>query len=173
MSVDSTTDSPNNDFDTSIAVIGMACRFPGAPDLEAFRDLLINGREGIRFYSAEELAAFGVSENLIKDSRFVPASGELPGADEFDAEFFGVSPREAAFMDPQHRLFLECCHRALEDGALDPAVRGSSIGVYASCGLNTYLHNVLAGSLDLMTIDGVERLAGNDKDFWRHGSRTS
>ena len=165
MSVDSTTDSPNNDFDTSIAVIGMACRFPGAPDLEAFRDLLINGREGIRFYSAEELAAFGVSENLIKDSRFVPASGELPGADEFDAEFFGVSPREAAFMDPQHRLFLECCHRALEDGALDPAVRGSSIGVYASCGLNTYLHNVLAGSLDLMTIDGVERLAGNDKDF--------
>src|SRR6185369_14550519 len=97
-----------------IAVIGMAGRFPGADDVEAFWRNLRDGVESIRFFTDAELLAAGVDPRRFRDSSYLPASGFLPGIENFDAEFFGFPPREALITDPQHRLFLECTWTALE-----------------------------------------------------------
>ena len=90
-----------------IAVIGMACRFPGADDVESFWRNVRDGVESIRFFTDEELLARGVSAETLADPHYVKASAEISNADGFDAAFFGYTPREAAETDPQHRLFLE------------------------------------------------------------------
>ena len=147
-----------------IAVIGMAGRFPGAPSVDDLWRRLRAGEEMITFLSDEELLASGVEPSLLKDPTYVRAAGVIDGADEVDAAFFGLSPREADLMDPQHRLFLEHAWHALEDAGYDPARFGGRIGLYAGVGVNTYLHH--AG------VERVQALAGryqafiaNDKDF--------
>src|SRR5215831_18957600 len=91
-----------------IAIIGMAGRFPGAPDVEQFWRNLQNGVEAISFFTDEELKASGVDPALVDDKNYVKARGMLESPESFDAQFFGVSPREAEIIDPQHRVFLEC-----------------------------------------------------------------
>ena len=81
--------------DEQVAVIGLACRLPGAEDESAYWDLIRTGRCAIQRYSLDDLAREGVSANLLNHPDFVPASGYLPHADEFDAGFFGMSPKEA------------------------------------------------------------------------------
>ncbi len=76
---------------------------------------LVAGREGIRFFSAEELIAAGVDPELVARPDYVKAKGILGNVDQFDAAFFGLNPREVELMDPQHRIFLECAWEALED----------------------------------------------------------
>src|SRR5262245_3643052 len=94
--------------ENAIAIIGMACRFPGAPDVESFWRNLRDGVESVRFFSDEELSATGVPPELLQDERYVKACATLDGVELFDAPFFGMTPREAEITDPQHRLFLEC-----------------------------------------------------------------
>jgi amino acid adenylation domain-containing protein len=149
---------------TEIAIVGMAGRFPGAPSVEEFWRRLRAGDECITFLSDEELAASGVAPELLADPAYVRAAGVIDGPDEFDAAFFGFSPREAELMDPQHRVFLECSWHALEDAGYDPGRFAGRIGLYAGVGVNTYLHH--AG------VERVQALAGryqafiaNDKDF--------
>ena len=94
----------------------MAGRFPGAQNVDALWENLKNGVESIRRFSNEELEL--LSEETT-DPNFVAARGLLDDVDLFDARFFGVQPREAELMDPQHRIFLECAWEALEHGARD------------------------------------------------------
>jgi len=94
-----------------IAIIGMAGRFPKARDVEEYWKNLCLGVEGISFFSNEELEGIAVPKDK---SRYVKARGIFEGADAFDAAFFGINPREAEIMDPQHRLFLESAWEALE-----------------------------------------------------------
>jgi acyl transferase domain-containing protein len=103
-----------NDIEDGIAIIGGACRVPGASDLDAFWHNLVSGVDAIRTYTDAELRAAGVDEALLTDPRYVRAAGHLDGIDLFDAEFFGYEPAEAALIDPQHRLFLEEAWTALE-----------------------------------------------------------
>jgi len=127
-----------------VAVVGMAGRFPGAEDLDAFWRNLRAGVRSIRRFGDEELAAAGVPRRERGAPGYVPASGVLEGAELFDAAFFGVTPREAAVMNPQQRVFLECAWEALERaGYASGTVRGR-VGVFASEGHNRYLLDVLS-----------------------------
>src|SRR5215216_4502055 len=94
------------------AVIGMACRFPGCFSPQAFWSALKDGRLLVSDFSREELSAAGTSNDFLADDRFVRSYGFLEGTDLFDPAFFGIPKREADILDPQHRVFLECCVEA-------------------------------------------------------------
>ncbi|WP_197523200.1 type I polyketide synthase [Actinokineospora pegani] len=148
-----------------VAVVGLACRFPGAPDADRFWRNLRDGVESITVAPRERLVAGGVSPALLANPDFVPAQGVLADADLFDADFFGVNPREAALMDPQHRVLLECAWAALEDAALDPRHAPGPVGVWAGSYYNTYLDN-LAGHIDPDDTAGVfARNIANESDY--------
>src|SRR5688500_7787142 len=89
-----------------ITIIGRASRFPGAPCVDALWENLKAGVESISRFSEEEMRAAGVDEATLADPAYVPATGWLPDAADFDAAFFGFAPREAESTDPQHRVFL-------------------------------------------------------------------
>jgi acyl transferase domain-containing protein/acyl carrier protein len=129
-----------------IAIVGLACRFPGAPDAAAYWELLRAGRDQVTevppdrwdwraWYDPDPAA--GRKTN----SRW---GGFLDGLAEFDAGFFNISPREARLIDPQQRLFLEVCWEALEDAGYDPAgLAGTRTGVFAGCSNNGYAQRIL------------------------------
>ncbi|MBL0899448.1 MAG: hypothetical protein IBJ17_12225, partial [Reyranella sp.] len=124
---------PENDG----AIIGLAGRFPGDDDVAQFWQNVRNGTTSIsRFTEAELEDSFDAS--VRNDPNFVAARPILKDVDKFDAEFFGMLPREAALTDPQHRLMLECAWAALEDAGYDPAKYPGSIGVFAGSSMNTY-----------------------------------
>ncbi|MEV6694947.1 amino acid adenylation domain-containing protein [Micromonospora sp. NPDC051196] len=106
------------DTGTRIAVIGMAGRFPDAPDLDTFWQNLVQGLESVR------------PQPVPEGANYVHAFAPLTDADCFDSDYFGISPREAMIIDPQHRLFLECAVEVLEDAGEDPERFSGRIGVY-------------------------------------------
>lgn len=121
-----------------IAVIGMSGRFPGANDLDTFWENLVNGVESITFYSERELEELGVDPGLIKNPGFVKTRGGLiEEGDFFDAHFFGYSTSEAEALNPQTRLFHECCWEALEDAGYNPWTYSGNIGIYGG-GRNSF-----------------------------------
>jgi amino acid adenylation domain-containing protein len=127
-----------------IAIIGMAGRFPGAPDVAAFQANLLGGHDSISHFSEAELED-RFSEQERADPSFVRARGIVEDVEAFDAAFFGMKPREAALTDPQHRVFLEICWQAFEDAGYDPAKIEGAVGVFAGASMNTYfLHNLAA-----------------------------
>jgi acyl transferase domain-containing protein len=152
-----------------IAIIGMAGRFPGAPNLDVFWQNLKNGVESITRFSDDEIEA---SKSLRETPGYVRARAIIDGVDQFDADFFGLQPREAQYTDPQHRLLLETAWEALENAGVDPAQFDGPIGVFAGCSQNTYLlHNLasnpgfLAEYLASQQMGAHPALLGNDKDF--------
>ena len=151
---------------TAIAIIGMAGRFPGARNLEQFWQNLRNGTESLRNFSDEELLAAGVDPRALENPAYVKAGTHLDDAALFDAGFFGVSPREAEVMDPQHRAFLECSWEALEDSGYDSDTYAGSIAVFAGSSMNTYATNNLLANADVLaSAGGYQAMIGNDKDF--------
>ena len=116
--------------DLDVAVIGMACRFPGADGVEAFWQNLREGVESVTFFSDEELMKAGVSRAVLDDPAYVRAGAVLSDVETFDARFFGYTAREAQVLDPQHRLFLETSWEALERAGYDPERYQGSIGVF-------------------------------------------
>ncbi len=151
---------------TSIAVVGMAGRFPGARNLSEFWRNLRDGVESIEVLSDENLIAAGATAAELANPDYVKASAILDDIDRFDASFFGLSPHDAAIMDPQHRLFLECAWEALENAGWSADGFAGRIGVYAGSGMNTYLiHNLLTNA-ELVANAGLFLLkqTGNDKD---------
>ncbi|GAA2460458.1 non-ribosomal peptide synthetase/type I polyketide synthase [Streptomyces macrosporus] len=111
-----------------VAVIGMSMRFPGARSASEFWANLRDGVESVSVFPGRGT-----------DPGHVPVGGVLDDIEGFDADFFGVNPREASLTDPAHRLFLECCHQALEEGGY-AAAPGARIGVFAGSGMNLYDH---------------------------------
>src|SRR3989441_4155482 len=152
---------------SSIAIVGMAGRFPGARDVRQFWNNLRNGVESIRRLSDEELLAAGVRPEDIANPDYVKAAPILDGIDQFDAPFFGFSPRDASIMDPQHRHFLECAWEALENAGHPPDSFDGSVGVFGGCGMGAYFAFNLLSNRDLLEKEGVFLLrhTGNDKDF--------
>ncbi|MDX3696410.1 beta-ketoacyl synthase N-terminal-like domain-containing protein [Streptomyces europaeiscabiei] len=121
------------DTEESVAIVGMACRYPGSADVSALWENLKKGTDGISRFALTELTAAGVAESVARHPDYVPARGVLPGGDLFDWSLFGYSPGEAARMDPQQRVFLETAFTALEDAGLDTRRADTWIGVYAGC----------------------------------------
>lgn len=130
----------NKKANADIAIIGMAGRFPGAKNIKEFWDLLVEGREGTSFFTADEIDA-SIPSSIKNDPAYVKARGVIDGADEFDAAFFGFNPRSVELMDPQQRIFLQIAWEALEStGYLSQKYNGS-VGVFAGTGYNTYYTN--------------------------------
>jgi amino acid adenylation domain-containing protein len=151
---------------TDIALIGMAGRFPGARNLDAYWRNLRDGVESITFLDEEELLAHGVPREALRAPNYIRAASVLDGYDRFDAPFFGYNAREAAILDPQQRLFLESSWAALEDAGHTPGSFGGSIGVYAASNLSTYLMtNLIAGRGLPPGGDSLELVIANDKDY--------
>ncbi len=158
--------SPTQSIPQGVAVVGLSGRFPGAPDVARLWENLRAGVEAITFFSDEELLATGVDPALLADPSYVKARGVLDGIDRFDAAFFGLTPREAEVMDPQHRLLLECAWEALEDAAYDPDRYPGRIAVYAGSGTSHYLLSNLLPNADLMARLGMMQvMLLNDRDF--------
>jgi natural product biosynthesis luciferase-like monooxygenase protein/amino acid adenylation domain-containing protein len=149
----------------AIAVVGIAGRFPRASDLAAFWQNLWDGKDGISFFSEEELLAAGVDRALLADPAFVRGRAVLENPGFFDATFFGFNPREAEITNPQHRLFLECCWQALEDAGYDPGPYPGAIGVFASASMNSYLLRVYSHPQLLHQVGGYRAQIANDREF--------
>src|SRR5258707_3353962 len=152
--------------DLSIAIVGMAGRFPGAANVEQYWSNLAAGVESIRFFAPDELEASVTGVPDLEDPSFVRAGGVLDGVEDFDAAFFDFNPRDAEITDPQQRVFLECCWEALERAGYDPETFAGAIGVFAGAGMNTYfLNNVLAHPEVFRALAPHQILIGVDKDY--------
>ncbi len=149
-----------------IAIVGMAGRFPGAKDVDAFWDLLKSGVEAVTFFTDEELAESGVAPELIRDPNYVKSRAIIEDEDKFDARFFDFFPREAEMMDPQHRLFLETAWLALENAGYHADNFDGLIGLFGGVSLNTYLYSFLMSQSGMISsAEGYQLSIGNDKDF--------
>ncbi len=152
---------------TEIAIVGAAGRFPGARSLTEYWELLREGRESIRSLTAAELEAAGVPEALRAHAQYVKSAAVLDDIGWWDAKFWGFSPKDAAIMDPQHRLFLECAYEALEHAGIAPDQAPGRVGVYAGVGMGSWFQRTLLNNQALMDDVGLflVRHTGNDKDF--------
>ncbi|NTY61313.1 type I polyketide synthase [Mycolicibacterium sphagni] len=137
--------------DEPIAIIAVACRFPGSPDADAYWDVLSGGVDAIREIPEDR---FDVDEFYDPDQQmpgkiYTRNGGYLDSVDGFDPEFFGISPREAVWIDPQQRLMLEIAWEGLERAGYAPsAVRGSRTGVFVGVGANEYSHLLSGESVE-------------------------
>jgi amino acid adenylation domain-containing protein len=154
-----------------VAIIGMAGRFPGAKSVSEFWRNQLAGIESISHFRLEELEVADAAR-LTKLPNYVAARSTLQDIDLFDADFFGIYPREAELMDPQHRIMLESCWQALEDAGYDPAQFAGPIGVYAGMSITGYLLTKLCttpGFIEQYTADyqvgNYLAMMGNSLDF--------
>ncbi len=148
----------------AIAIIGMACKVPGAQNLHEFWDMVQEGREGITHFSSNELDP-SLPDKLIKHPHYVRARGVIDG-DRFDHEFFEMNRREASFLDPQQRVLMETCWQALEDAGWAHRRQSVRIGVYAGVGSITYqTRNVMMGHAAPHSEEEFLAAMGNDKDY--------
>jgi len=149
-----------------IAIIGLSCRLPGAATAEEYWRNLCDGVESVTFFSDHELVAANVDPSLVANPGYVKAAPMLRDVDMFDAPFFGYSPKDAALMDPQHRLFLEVCWEAFENAGYDPTACPGKVGVLATAGgvVTSYLLAKLHHA-DLPGQTASTSHINNDKDF--------
>ncbi|MGQ4807051.1 hypothetical protein NKDENANG_00389 [Candidatus Entotheonellaceae bacterium PAL068K] len=154
------------DHSGAIAIIGMACRFPGACTIDEFHRNLEDGVESITFFSDEELLREGVAPELLQDPNYVKAAPILQDVEWFDASFFEYSVRDAETIDPQHRIFLECAWHALESAGYAGTLDNWSIGVFAGSGclMGTYLLSDSHVNERLIGRIASREHIGNDKD---------
>ena len=150
-----------------VAIVGIACRFPGAADHSAFWRNLCEGVESISELSDQDLLSAGVPGELLRNPSYVKAASLLPDIDQFDAAFFEYSPEEARLMDPQQRLLLEVAWEAFEDAGQRVGHSSQPIGVFTGLGgaVSSYLVDRLPFSADLPGFTGSLAHLGNDKDF--------
>ncbi|MBJ2154710.1 polyketide synthase [Variovorax sp. IB41] len=153
------------DAPEAIALIATAGRFPGAGDVEQFWDNLVAGRDTVSFFDDATLDA-GVSQALRNDPAYVRARGVIEGIENFDAAFFGIGPKEATLMDPQHRVFLEICWECLERAGYVPDEAPGPVGVYAGTYNATYFQRHVASRPDLVEAVGeFQVMLANEKDY--------
>ena len=148
-----------------IAIIGMACRFPGARNVDEFWANLLDGKESISHLSEDELS-LQVPAELRQDPLYVRAAGLIEKPFGLDAGFFGISPMEAKVTDPQHRVLLETAWHALEHAGEAGGERFGRTAVYAGVEDNSYYKSEIA------PFPEAERKAGdiwlstsNEKDY--------
>lgn len=157
--------SDDTGFSLEIAIVGMAGRFPGAATLERFWDNLRAGVESIRELSDADLDAAGVDEATRRDPRFVRRAADLDGIEFFDAELFGLTPRDAELTDPQFRIFLEDAWSALEDAGRLSDRKDQRVGVFAGTSGSSYLAHQIATNPRIASVGALQAALGNTGDY--------
>lgn len=162
-----TSMAEDKDISTKIAIIGMDGRFPGARNIAEFWENLRAGRDTTRELTDEELLLAGASRETISDPNYIRRCAYLDDTDKFDARFFGIAPRDAAVMDPQHRLFLEVAWGALEDAGYDASRVPGPVGVFAGSGMSYYAQFNVFTNKKLVSEMGewLVRHTANDRNF--------
>ncbi len=162
------TDHPRSSDDDAVAVIGVALRVPGANDPDTFWRNLVDGVESISFFRQEEIE---YPEEFGKPG-YVPAKGLVSDIDQFDANFFGILPKDAKIMDPQQRVFLELAWEAMERSGYTPETHTQRIGIYAGAYFDTYLltnlctdREFLVNLIPQIQVGSLQCELGNDKDY--------
>ncbi|NUH66089.1 SDR family NAD(P)-dependent oxidoreductase [Sulfitobacter sp. S0837] len=150
-----------------IAIVGMSVTVPGAEGVDAYWANLRDGLSALRRVDEAALRAAGESAERMARPNYVPVTADMPGFDQFDAEFFGFSPKDAAILDPQHRKFLETAWQAMEQAGHPPESISGPIGVYAGSGMGSYFYFNICSNPELVDDVGMFLLrhTGNDKDF--------
>lgn len=150
----------------SVAVIGLAGRFPGSASAGEFWKNLVDGVSGVTAVQPR------ASSSLSDEPNYVAKAAVVDDADYFDAKFFGIYPKQAIDMDPQHRLFLEMCWHAMEDAGYVPDDAPGRVGLYAGCHMNTYVFTRLAADdefrrslADSFPGGSLTAEISNDKDY--------
>jgi acyl transferase domain-containing protein len=141
----------------------MSARFPHSRSLQEFWQHLVAGDSLIDTFGDEELRSNGIDASTLANSSYVRRGNALEDADRFDADFFGLSRREAEILDPQQRVFLECAWEALEHGGYTG--EGERVGVFAGVGMNTYVLQLLRNPEVLASAGGYQLMLASDKDF--------
>ncbi len=162
-----------SEAESSIAIVGMAGRFPGAPDLDTFWANLRDGVPGLRSLTDDELAPYERDlEEFRRDPDYVPATGMLDDVEMFDAEFFGIQPREARSMDPQQRIWLETAWECMENAGYAPDGTDRPVGVYCGSFMNSYLfynlspdREAIEGFVRLQSLDSFTHMISNERDY--------
>ena len=149
-----------------IAIIGMAGRFPGADNVDQLWENLKEGVESIRPFTESELLAAGVTAEQLSRPNYVNAGAVMQEPDQFDAAFFGFTPREAQLIDPQHRVLLECAWTALENAGYNPQGIDVPVGVFGGVAANTYfLQNVVTHPDLLAKIGHHASLVAREREY--------
>ncbi|MFI5930583.1 beta-ketoacyl synthase N-terminal-like domain-containing protein [Actinoplanes sp. NPDC051494] len=146
--------------ETDIAVIGLACRFPDAVDVDQFWGNLVSGVDSVSRFAPKSIPGPGG-----RTREYVPAGGLLQAPEWFDAGYFDYTPREALLTDPQHRVLLECAVEAIEGAGYDPDRFPGLIGVYAGSSLSTYTEVLRAKQLEDGSITTWDILTGSTSDY--------
>jgi amino acid adenylation domain-containing protein/FkbH-like protein len=162
------TEHPRHSDDDAVAVIGVALRVPGANDPDTFWRNLVDGVESISFFRQDEIEYPGE----FGKPGYVPAKGLVDDIDKFDANFFGILPKDAKIMDPQQRVFLELAWEAMERSGYTPETHPQRIGIYAGAYFDTYLltnlctdREFLANLIPQIQVGSLQCELGNDKDY--------
>jgi acyl transferase domain-containing protein/acyl carrier protein len=148
-----------------VAIIGMACRLPGAKNFREYWKNLLDGLETLSTFTDEELLASGVEPEVFNQPNYIRNRGIIGGAEYFDAEFFGFTPRDAELLDPQQRVFLECAWHALEDAGIDPYKSRDRIGVFGGTGTPLHLVETMENPWVRKNASGASIVTSNDKDY--------
>ncbi len=156
----------HEDHPRSIAIIGAACRFPGANNLDTYWHNLQDGVFSVSLFTDGELIAAGIDPQNLNNPNYVKANGTIENAGMFDAGFFGFNAHDASMMDPQQRVFLECAWEAIENAGYNAEDMRGIVGVYAGAGMNTYLIRNLVPRLGaLEALEQFRLMIASDKDY--------
>lgn len=157
-----TNQTPNACDEASIAIIGMSLRFPEANTPEAYWQNLVDEKESITQYEVDYLAANGVQKAVLDKPNYVKARAQLDNIELFDAEFFGLSAREAELMDPQLRLLLECAHEGFERAGYVAQEYPGPVGVFVGQDVSLYfLNHLLPGLKEKTPQEALQLLYSN------------
>jgi len=161
-----TDDMDSHSFHKDIAIIGMAGTFPDAKDTDEFWENIKNGVSSVHYFSTEELLAAGVDESLLGNPDYVKAGTLLTDIEKFDAAFFGLTPLEAAILDPQHRLLLETAWHTLENAGYMPDDIKGRVGIYAGTSPSIYLQQHILPQRHLLPmVNDIRIKLSNDPEF--------
>jgi acyl transferase domain-containing protein/acyl carrier protein len=156
----------NDNRADEIAVIGINGRFPQARNTNELWQNLLERVEAISFFTDEELIAAGIDTALLEQPNYIKARAVIEDYDLIDAAFFGLTPREAEIIDPQHRLFMECAWEILEMAGYNPEAYDGSIGVYCGASSNSYLlFNLLSNRNAIASVGGFQTAINSAADF--------
>lgn len=128
----------STEVSNGIAIIGMACRFPGAENIGQYWKNIREGKECMETLSPEDSVKAGMDRNTVDNPNFVNRFSGIKDIDKFDADFFKINPKEATFMDPQQRLLMEKAWEAVEDAGYNADDIGGKVAVFASTGASSY-----------------------------------